>query len=451
MENIKTKFVHSLTFKGMIIASLTLLLLIPSVMIQGLIEEREIRNDETVLKINDKWSKAQTVCAPLLVIPYTKTWQGDDKKNAYIKEHKLYITPKNLKINTKLLPEKRHYGIYKAILYKSDINLSGDFADISNLKIENSILHFDRSYIIIGVSDLRGITQNVYFKLNSTQMEATIGEGTSFEEEIEDQAAIDYGNWIATLDKIAGKTLTIPLKGIRKDNLQFTCNLKLNGSSYIKFIPIGQTTNVQISGAWQSPSFVGIFTPEYTIDNKQFEANWNILNFNRDIPDRWTDNDVTLLSNNAFGVNLIETADHYQQNMRSAKYAIIFILLTFVVFFFVEALTKKQIHFVQYLLVGFALILFYSLLLSISEQLGFGLAYLISSASTISLIGVYTYSVLKKYIPVTILVSVLTMLYLFLYIILQIEDLALLIGSLFLFIILGIIMFVSNKVKWNKD
>jgi inner membrane protein len=196
---------------------------------------------------------------------------------------------------------------------------------------------------------------------------------------------------------------------------------------------------------------VGRFSPESTIDKEQFEATWNILSFNREIPDTWSDNGVENLGDNSFGVNLIETVNHYQQNMRSAKYALMFIALTFIVFFFVEIFTKKPIQFFQYVLVGIALILFYSLLLSLSEQIGFGWAYLIASAATILMITIYFYSLIKQKLATFILAGIMIILYTFLYVILQIEDFALLFGSIFLFIILGIIMFVSNKIKMTNS
>ena len=163
------------------------------------------------------------------------------------------------------------------------------------------------------------------------------------------------------------------------------------------------------------------------------------------------DNQVDTFDDASFGVNLIDPVNHYQQNMRSAKYAIMFIALTFVVFFFVEILTKKRIHPIQYLLVGIALILFYSLLLSISEQINFGIAYLIASIATIGLITVYTYSIFKNKIQTGGLAAMLCMLYIFLYVVLQLEDIALLIGSVGLFIILGIIMFFSRKINWYRQ
>ena len=228
--------------------------------------------------------------------------------------------------------------------------------------------------------------------------------------------------------------------------------MDLNGSSNINFIPVGRSTQVLVEGNWKAPGFIGNFTPQYKINETGFTARWNILHFNRNIPESWKDGNIIDTADNSFGVNLVDTVDHYQLNMRSNKYALMFIALTFIVFFFVEVLTRKRIHPIQYLLVGVALILFYSLLLSISEQLNFGLSYLIASIATIGLITVYANSIFKNKTQTGILAFLLGILYVFLYVVLQLEDIALLIGSIGLFVILGIIMYLSHKIKWyNED
>lgn len=150
MEASKSKFTQSLTFKGITIFVLTLLLLIPGAMIRDLIKEREQRSNETVLKINEKWSLSQTLCAPLLAIPYTTTKLDRDKKS-YTEDHMLYLTPKELEVKASLTPEERHYGIYKTILYKSDIRFSGNFSGLEKLKIDNSQLHFDKTLSLIHI------------------------------------------------------------------------------------------------------------------------------------------------------------------------------------------------------------------------------------------------------------------------------------------------------------
>ena len=459
METSKNRFTQTLTFKGITIALLVLILLIPGAMIQNLIKERQERSRETVQKINDKWSLSQTLCAPLLLVPYTTTMLDKDKK-FYYEEHILYITPKVLNVNALLTPVERHYGIYKAILYKSDIHFEGNFSELANLKIENSELHFDKAQIAIGITDLRGVMQNPDFKINDKTFETTVGIVKLFSVPEFDDGSVEakYGSRATYSSKsnISGKTLIVNLKDVMSSeslsqSLNFDCTMKLNGSSAINFIPIGQNTVVTVNGKWKSPSFIGGFSPESTVEKEQFNATWNVLSFNREIPETWSDNSFKDLGENSFGVNLIETVDHYQQNMRSAKYALMFIALTFIVFFFVEIFTKRPIQFFQYVLVGIALILFYSLLLSLSEQIGFSLAYLVASIATILITTIYFYSLIKQKLATFILAAIMIILYAFLYIILQIEDFALLVGSIFLFVILGVIMFVSNKINVSKQ
>ena len=312
---------------------------------------------------------------------------------------------------------------------------------------------------------MKGVTQTPSVKINNKPFETTIGmvslfsvSGNVFLEDLSDISKYSSRSTYSRKENISGKTLIVNLKNIfltdslsLPQSLSFDCTMELNGSSSINFIPIGQTTSVTVGGQWQSPSFIGSFSPESSIDNKQFNAVWNILSFNREIPETWSDENVADLGESSFGVNLIETVDHYQQNMRSAKYALMFIALTFIVFFFVEIFTKKSIQFFQYVLVGIALILFYSLLLSLSEQIGFALAYLTASAATILMTTIYFYSLIKQWLATFILAGVMFILYAFLYTILQVEDFALLFGSIFLFVILAVIMFVSNKIKMGKE
>ena len=153
------KINQSITFKALVIGFLTIILLIPGIMIQDLIRERQDRSVETIEKINAKWSNAQTICGPVLTIPYTTT-HVDVNNKTVLQEHTISITPENLNIDTQLFPEERYYGIYKTILYKSEIDLSGNFDKINYQKTDNSTIHWEQAYLTIGVSDLRGITEN---------------------------------------------------------------------------------------------------------------------------------------------------------------------------------------------------------------------------------------------------------------------------------------------------
>ena len=442
LEEKKEKFSQSLTFKAVIVTVLMLLLLIPNAMIQSLIHERKARSEESIQKINEKWSNSQTVCGPIITVPYSvkitesETVDKEVRTKTSYRPRQFRLTPSALNIDAKLFPEEKYYGIYKTTLYKSELQISGSFDNLDEFEDFDgqNTKHWNEACITIGISDLKGLVSNAELTLNGKVYQAK-AEGS--------------------VDWFSGNTLKFELKDFQKSadgKNEFSCRVLLNGSRDIRFVPVGRTTSVDVSGKWSSPSFIGSFSPQSTVEKENFSAKWHVLHFNRNIPEVLDSENIQKLDydDSTFGVQLIETVGHYQQNERSAKYALMFIALTFAVFFFVEATTKKRIHPIQYALVGVALVLFYSLLLSISEQIGFAWAYLIASGATISLITVYTAGIFKNKRATSILATILIALYTFLYVVLQLEDFALLIGSLALFLILGIIMFVSRKIQWYK-
>jgi len=427
------KMTQSLTVKALIIAALSIALLIPSFMIMGLISERQRQSLNTIDEINEKWSLAQTICPPMLVIPYSKMEIGEDKI-IFMSEHDLFVTPEITETSVTLYPEERHRSIYKSIVYKSDVHISGQFDAMQGLVLENSVLHPEKAYLLLGLSDLRGITEEIDFRFADSQLPVKASERRL--------------NEMKCMKILLGDKLNLA----SSDACTFDCHLKLKGSSSINFVPVAKTSKVSVSGDWSAPGFIGSFLPEYSLDEQagHFDADWSVLNFNRNIPETWSDSNYSL-TDASFGVNLVDTVDHYQQNMRSAKYALMFIALTFVVFFFVEAFTKRRIHPVQYLLVGVALILFYSLLLSLSEQIGFAWAYLIAAIATVGLITAYAANIFQNRKVSAMLAGILATLYIFLYVVLQLEDVALLIGSIGMFLILAVIMFVSRKIQWYRE
>jgi inner membrane protein len=211
---------------------------------------------------------------------------------------------------------------------------------------------------------------------------------------------------------------------------------------------VGKETTVKLSSTWPDPSFVGNFLPAHHETSQEgFDASWKILHLNRNYPQKWTGSNNQVEAS-TFGVKLLVPVDEYQKNMRTAKYAFMFIGLTFLSFFMIELLNKKLIHPIQYLLIGFSLLVFYTLLLSFSEQMVFKYAYMISSVATIGLITSYTRGVLKDTLQTGIILLILVLLYAYLYIVLQLQDLALMIGSIGLFIILSLVMYLTRKVDW---
>jgi inner membrane protein len=224
--------------------------------------------------------------------------------------------------------------------------------------------------------------------------------------------------------------------------------IKLKGSEQLHFIPMGKTTEVSLTSAWSDPSFNGNFLPEpYQVNETGFTASWKILHLNRSYPQEWKDKSFDL-GGSSFGVSLLQVGDTYSKTERSVKYAILFVTLTFLLYFFIEILQKKKVHPLQYVLVGLAIIIFYTLLLSISEYLGFNAGYFISATATVLLITAYTKSMFRDWKIVIVFFLVLSALYGFIFALIQLQDGALLFGSIGLFIILAIVMYYSRKIEW---
>ncbi|MDP3975907.1 MAG: inner membrane CreD family protein, partial [bacterium] len=201
--------------------------------------------------------------------------------------------------------------------------------------------------------------------------------------------------------------------------------------------------------------FMGGFLPaESNLSDKGFTAHWSVYSFNRGFPQQWTTASPSLprgaLQSSEFGVDLLTTVNTYQQNSRSLKYAMLFLLLTFTSYFLFEVLSKMRIHPLQYLFVGFAMCVFYLLLLSMSEHIAFLSSYLISSAATVVLISLYSVWVLRGKLRALLMAFLLTFIYGYLYVLLQLQDYALLIGSLSLFVVLALVMFLTRKLDWYE-
>ena len=431
---------NSVIIKALFIAVITLLLLIPTALIRGLVNERQSTKDQAIVEIGQKWGKQQTISGPFLTIPFTKMikrYSEKDSTDVWVEriDH-LNLLPDTLSIEGSIHPEKRYRGIFEVIVYNSDIFFKGDFTtlDIDNFDISESNLHINDAYLSIGIMDLRGIEEQV--KLNWGKDDYVFNPGT-----------------INTNLISSGINASVNIELNNENEIisePFSFDLKLKGSEYLQFTPVGKITDVELTSNWNTPSFDGAFLPdERMISDSGFSAFWNILHLNRNYPQAWL-NSEHKVNSSSFGVNLLLPVDNYQKSERSIKYAILFIGLTFLVFFFIEIINKKRVHPIQYILVGLALCLFYTLLLSVSEHIPFTYAYLISSLSTIGLITAYTKTVLKSNNLTGLMAGILLILYTFIFVIIQLQDYALLMGSIGLFVILGLVMYFSRKIDWYE-
>ena len=415
------------------IAILIILLLIPAIMVQNLIHERMLRHNEAIEEVSSKHASNQIVIGPILSVPYEVN-RSIKEANGTIRQVKereyVNFLPEDLSIDGTVTPHKRKRGIYEVVVYGSDLQFKGSFDKINleqtGIRAEQLLL--DEAFVTIGVPDLKGIKDQVKFTFNDSSM--LFNPGVLREDVVR-----------------SGLNVHVPIKDLNKKQ-KFNFNLRLNGSEQLMFSPIGKVTSVSLKSPWKEPSFDGEFLPEYRkVNESGFEAKWKILHLNRNFPQHFVGKNYEI-SRSLFGVNLKLPVDVYQKSMRVAKYAILFIVLTYLVFFFVEILNRILIHPIQYILVGIALILFYVLMLAFSEQIYFDYAYLVAAIMTISLILLYCRSILKSWALAGMTATILTILYSFIFIIIQMQDYALLFGSLGVFLILAVTMYFSRKIDW---
>jgi inner membrane protein len=425
----------SVTLKLAIISFLILLLLIPESMLQSLITERLQLRDEAIAEVSSKWGGPQTIGGPVISIPYLVT-SKDEKNNTVTTKEYAHFLPDKIAVTGNVTPEKRYRGIYVVVLYNGKMHLQGKFSKLNYeaAGVSSGELLFNEAVMTVGITDMKGIKNKIQVRLNGKDIEAEPG---------------------TISNQIFASGINIPLAMTAKDTLfDFALDLDLNGSSEINFLPMGKETDVTLSSKWGNPSFQGDFLPDSRdIKANEFSASWHILQLNRNYPQQGTGNFIGNTGSD-FGVKFILPVDEYQKTTRSAKYGIMFIIITFLSFFFIEILNKRRIHPIQYLLVGFAVVLFYLLLLSISEHISFDLSYLISSVVILALISSYAWFVFANKKLTIVFSGILAILYAFFYSLLQLQDYSLLLGSGGLLLILAAIMYLTRRIdwyNWNKE
>ncbi|GGD43129.1 cell envelope integrity protein CreD [Emticicia aquatilis] len=415
-------------------------------MIQSLISEREGRKSEVIQEVSSKWGNSQQLIGPILRIPYYEISRVEKLNTNGKKEIEqtksleyAYFLPNKLVVNGLVSPEKRSRGIYEIVVYNSKTIFDGDFENISLEQFKvlpENILWKDAS-VLFTLSDFRGITDDIELTWNGNKSFYSSGAKLPFSRESN----------IA----ISGISTPVNINNEGKGKYVFHFEANLKGSESLNIVPIGKTTKVMLNSNWQNPSFIGAFLPDKRVVNeKGFAASWKVLHLNRDFPQQWTGITPETLTQSSFGVNLITPNDNYQQSSRSVKYAILIIALIFMAFFFIEILNKKRVHPFNYILIGLALCIFYTLLLSISEFLTFNISYLIATFLTVGLVFLYSKSIFQNTRLSGLVALVMLTLYGFIFVIIQLEDTALLIGSIGLFTILSITMYISRRIDWQN-
>ena len=430
------RLVNSQFTRILVVIFLILLLQIPIALLQGLISDRQSLSQETITEITSKWGQQQTIVGPQLVVPYVK--RSGSGKNVRTELKTATFLPDDLQINGNVETEVRYRGLFEVPVYKSKIDLNGQFLrpDFSNWGIQPEDIRWGEAEFSLQIADTRAIQNQGVLTWNQAQLPLAPGAG-----------------------KFGGdrRGVHVNLRGRMEGNVfKFALPLELNGSEKLAFAPFGKVTKAQLESNWGDPSFQGSWLPvEHTISPESFQATWDIPSLGRGYPQQWTSETPVadhLIQESAFGVDFISPVDNYRMVRRSVKYNILFLLLTFSVFWLFEVtVVQLRVHPLQYLLVGTAMCMFYLLQLALSEHIGFEVAYWLASAAVVALVTFYSIAVLKAKQRGGTIGLTQIFLYGYLYIVLAHQSYALLIGSVGLFAFLAVVMFLTRNIDWFNN
>ncbi|MBQ3734679.1 MAG: cell envelope integrity protein CreD [Bacteroidales bacterium] len=427
-ERPKMKRNDRMLLKLILIGLLSVILLIPQQLILHMVSERNATSREAEEEVEQMWSASQRVIGPVVRIPGKNNFK------------QVYLLPEELRVKGDVRTENRHRGNFDVTVYTADLTLDGSLQLPNLSEYVDSVYDLSKAEVLLSLSDFRGLSENVVLRLNGKEYPMRSDK-----------------------DEELGSVLCcrIPVAELQDSaSASYSVRLPLKGSESLMFLPVGNSTSVELTSNCATPSFQGNFLPdERTVADSGFTATWKVLALNRDFGQsvtRWCEygdevSHSVSMHDNEFGVMMKVPVLQYQQTTRTVKYAYLFIFLTFATVFFVEYRRQTPIHPVQYLLIGTALLVFYTLLLSFCEHIPFFWSYVIAMLMTVSLITGYLAGILKIRKTALMVGALLLALYIFLYVLLQMETYALLFGSLGIFVILAVLMYASQKVKWYRE
>ncbi|MDZ4357950.1 MAG: cell envelope integrity protein CreD [Variovorax sp.] len=432
---------YPLLSKVMVIGLLMLLLSIPLMMVRDVIQERSQNREAATQEVARAHAGAQTITGPVLYVPYTETFTrtvpvgdaGHTREERVTQAHVVIRFPTVMETRSRLDTETRWRGVFPITVYTSVNQSTGRFvwSDIEPRE-KNGQIALGQPRLLMGVSDLRGL-------LNAPQLKVD-------------------GRVVAVAPAPAAQRLPLPLAAafdaapLRPGvALSFELQLDLAGTGRIGWVPLADENRVQLQSTWPHPSFGGDFLPRTrTVSAQGFEAAWSVPSMSTQAQQQFVQQQgEQRRAPESFSVSLDDPVDVYRMTERATKYAMMFIVLTFAAFFVLEMVRRWRIHPMQYLMIGAALVLFFLLLLSISEHLDFVWAYLVASVACIGLLAHYLRHVLGGWTPGLLMSGLLVALYGVLYILLSLEAYSLLIGSLLLFAALAAVMYLTRNLDWS--
>ena len=431
MTDVVTAITRSIPFRACVLGFLSILLLIPLWSLRELVGERRGLRAAAASSIAAGWGGRQTLLGPVLVLELQCPWT-DDKGNRGVTPRTVTRLPSRYAVEGDLTTEVRHRGLHTVPVFRARLRTAFDFTPPANRLLEGvcSGARLSAASVVFALADPRGIDRLSPLELDSTQTVWIPGTPLS-------------GAWRQ------GVQAAIPVARLVEDAepLALRAEIDLRGSDRFALLPAGGETTARLAADWASPSFDGAFLPtSSTLRRDGFEAAWDVSELARPLPALFVGDPPAELEAAAFGFTWFQPADSYLQTERSLKYGFLFVVLTFPIFFVFELTSERRVHPVQYGLVGAALCIFYLLLLSLSERAGFTAAYLAAALATTLQIALYGRALLAGTGRAAILGAILATLYSGLFLLIGLEETALLVGSVALFALLTLAMWLTRKV-----
>jgi inner membrane protein len=440
--------VRSPSFKFVLVGLLVLFISALTGAVWLLSAERQSRANSVEAEVARDWGGNQRILGPYLIVPYTlKAQRFADGKAVDIEiARQAVFLPDTLNVSGNVQTEKRRRAIYDVTVYQGKLALEGQFrpADLSLVEPETpASIRWQDAFIALGIQDVSGLKNNVQLQIAGRTID------------FEPSAGLDDAT--GRLNGIHARLKPLAAAGGLNGGapLPYKIELALDGSSSLAFAPAGRENAVALDSNWPHPSFAGFLPASRTISGEGFSASWNVPYLARDVPQAWAGAPQAIVLDRFMGkdlnVNFFVPVDFYALVERALKYGFLFVAAAFGGVFVLELLSGRRVHPIQYIFVGLAIVIFYVLLLSLSEHIGFPLAYLAASAATGAMISAYVGMVVQSLRRGLTMLGIFSVLFGLLYMILQLEDYALLAGSIAGFVLLTATMFATLRVNWSGD
>jgi inner membrane protein len=424
--------------KLVVVSILALLMAIPALFVTSVVEDRTNRAKDVVQEISSHVGGQQTFLGPVLAIPYTVPATC---KGCFATTGVYVVFPIQGDASVKVRTEQRRRSLFKVPVFQADLKFDAafDLAGVPAALPADAILDWPRATIVVGVSNAHGALADATLTMTGKEVDFTPTQ--------------DIGDTIGQ-QRLQLSYMGVSAKEIAQPNAAFrvSATLRFSGGQRLAVLAYGKTSHLTVDGDWQSPGFDGTFLPiKRTVSPQGFTGEWLVPFIARGVRAEGTNTAVSNLDSAALGVSFIDVADPYQSVNRSLKYMPLFVGLVFLSYFVFEVTARKRVHPAQYMLVGLAQLIFYLLLLSLAERIGFDWGFLIAGGATVLLLSLNANWIFASRLQGVRAFAVFSLLYCFIYLLLRLEDNALLLGAVASFLAIAAVMYFTRKIDWYSS